>query len=32
MRGDLVHFTRSGGEAIGRALFDDLTRHPLARR
>jgi len=31
MRGDLVHFTRASGETIGRALFDDLTRHPLAR-
>ncbi|HEY0011264.1 MAG TPA: GDSL-type esterase/lipase family protein [Allosphingosinicella sp.] len=31
MRGDLVHFTRAGGEAIGRALFHDLTRRSLAR-
>ncbi|HEX8192667.1 MAG TPA: GDSL-type esterase/lipase family protein [Allosphingosinicella sp.] len=32
MRGDLVHFTRAGGEAIGRALVADLTDAAAAAR
>jgi lysophospholipase L1-like esterase len=32
MRRDLVHFTRAGGEAIGRALAADLTDAAAARQ
>lgn len=30
MRGDLVHFTREGGDRIGAMIFEDLERAPAA--